>query len=425
MTLPALIKFHATKSISTTPNTIRAPHLPSHDEQNGVFLHQSYPSALLPQSLHSAIPYTIQNLLLPHPGPTSFLTPQNPTLARAPHHHTSPLLHETLSLQLFTFPFAVFNPFTPQNLLSLPRKDALSHGLYLAVFVRLSLHQTSLTPPQHFSTQTRSLQHSPRRLPQLESFHLFSDPTQDYGYAWFPPILDLHRAHRALHGNTPTSSKKSDPPPLVPPPSPSPPPPSRKKASTKLDYTDDISIGNPSVSSRKALHGVSSTTASASQPRSSTSIRHPSTTNSSSTFFRPRTHTTGAPTPSHTVPAAHEQHAVTQSDRTPTPPALFDELGTPITTKPRRTFFSPTVTSVPPLLPPSPPPPLPTPPHLHPASLHLPFHLVSVPHSLHLHLLPPPPNSSGCSPLYHLSTKPQNHSHNGYSTLESLFQLPT
>ena len=79
----------------------------------------------------------------------------------------------------------------------------------------------------------------------------------------------------------------------------------------------------------------------------------------------------------------------------------------------------------PPLLPPSPLPPLPAPPHLHPASLHLPFHLVSVPHSLHLHLLPPPPNSSGCSPLYHLSTKPQNHSHNGYSTLESLFQLPT
>ena len=89
------------------------------------------------------------------------------------------------------------------------------------------------------------------------------------------------------------------------------------------------------------------------------------------------------------------------------------------------------VSSLPPILhdhpihPPSPPPPLPTPPHLHLASLHLPFHPVSVPHSLHLHLLPPPPNSSGCSPLYHLSTKPQNHSHNGYSTLESLFQLPT
>ena len=93
-------------------------------------------------------------------------------------------------------------------------------------------------------------------------------------YVWFIPILDLYRIHRALHGNTPKKSCKSDPPPLVPP-SDSPPPPIRRKKSTNLDYTDDIAVGNPSVSSRRALLGESSQSASGPKKQSGNSTTPP------------------------------------------------------------------------------------------------------------------------------------------------------
>ena len=130
------------------------------------------------------------------------------------------------------------------------------------------LHSKKGLPPG--SPQHNSILAQIHRLREAKSHgHIFKQEslpstlrTRTQEYIWFPPILDLHRAHRALHGNTPTGLRKSDPPPLIPPPSPS-PPPTRRKKSTSLDYTDDISLGNPSVASRKAPRdGATPTTSS-------------------------------------------------------------------------------------------------------------------------------------------------------------------
>ena len=226
-----------------------------------------------------------QSLSVLHSCPTSPQTQLNPTSARAPHYHTSTLLHETVSLQLFIFPFAVFNTFTPQHSVLVPQKEhcaSLLHTFLRVLHLCFSLHTigvshlaafnplhfnkgSPLELPQPISTPrpTHELQHTTSQGPLLKQVTLpstLSTLTQEY--IWFPPILDLHRAHRALHGNTPTSLRKSDPPPLIPPPSPS-PTPTRRKKSTSLDYTDDISLGNPSVASRKAPRdGATPTTSS-------------------------------------------------------------------------------------------------------------------------------------------------------------------
>ena len=121
-------------------------------------------------------------------------------------------------------------------------------------------------------------------------------------YTWFTPILDLYRSHRAMHGNTPGRPSKSDPPPLFPPPPPSPPLQRHKKKQTKLDYTDDISVGNPAPSHRS--------------PSQSTAARG-------------------------SIPSRNPPVALT----TPPPQALFDELGTPIPIKPKRTFLTPPAAS--------------------------------------------------------------------------------
>ena len=96
------------------------------------------------------------------------------------------------------------------------------------------------------------------------------------GYIWFIPILDLYRSHRAMHGNTPGQPSKSEPPPLVPPGPPSPLLTKRKK-STKLDYTDDISIGNPSVSTRRSGPGAASQNPGASKKQDGNSTTPPIT----------------------------------------------------------------------------------------------------------------------------------------------------
>ena len=160
-----------------------------------------------------------------------------------------------------------------------------------------------------------------------------------------------------MHGNTPGRPSKSDPPPLLPPPPPSPPLQRHKKKQTKLDYTDDISIGNPSISSRSLSQST----------------------------------TSRAPISSKKPPV---------SALTPPPQTLLDELGTPVATKPKRTFFSPSTPTV------RPPPGL-----VGPA---LP------PWEEHLLLLPlrhlPRRVLSKCSPLFLPLPKQTNRNHNGYNT---------
>ena len=201
----------------------------------------------------------VESLSLPHPCPTSLQTQQNPTSTRAPHYHTSPLLHETVNLQLFIFPFAVFNTFTPQHLVVVPQRE---HCVSL-------LHTSPRALHLCFSLHTIGVSHLPT-----------SSHASSCSYTWFTPILDLYRSHRAMHGNTPGRPSKSDPPPLVPPPPPSPPLTKRKKH-TKLDYTDDISIGNPSVSTRRSSRGTTSQDSSSSkiQPGKSTTLTKPRTDN--------------------------------------------------------------------------------------------------------------------------------------------------
>ena len=148
---------------------------------------------------------------------------------------------------------------------------------------------------------------------------------------------------------------KSDPPPLIPPPSPSPPPARRK--SVALNYTDDISIGNPTVASRKSARNIPpaptpgkarTTTHSSSLTLSASASQQPQhgpvqQQQQQHPFFKTRS----ASSTSHNVTASCTltHSLLTRGDPSPSvppPPTPLDELGTPIPSKPRRTFLSST-----------------------------------------------------------------------------------
>ena len=222
----------------------------------------------------------------------------------------------TVNSKPFILPFAVFDTFTPQHLIVVPQKEccvfllhAFLHAYYFCSFFQTevvshlptSSHAVDALTHRQTGDRNRTPQgHKPMVATSLTCWGLLVVLCH---YIWFIPVLDLHRAHKAMHGNTPGSHRKTSPPPLVPPPPMSPPSARQKRKPTQLDYTDDISVGStrPSPSPKAKTHSAPTKT-----PRS--------------------------PPPS-------------SSPLLSSPQIQLDELGTPIHSKPKRSFLSATTTT--------------------------------------------------------------------------------